>query len=908
MPEQIFIGNFAKGLKLNRYPPDIDNDAFATLFNFYVWRGRVKKKRGTDTLDRLNVQVQMVAATPLNWQYLGPNLIGGAINLVSSLGLEANSSYVPGSISLTVGANTYTEPATPDGTLVGAPGGSGTINYASGAITISGGGASQITGTFSYYPDLPVMGCEDLVSNTFNNKYPLSLVFDTKRAYQVNQNNGNRFYNVSFYKGTNTPVLWSAPDDSQFWSCNYQSAFWATNNKPGLHILNGTYTAGSGTALITFNFKTLAGANYTSLIVGDVVWFNEWNAGGVTINAINGTVSNAADAINGNYIVTFTGNQTVAATGILILLTNSVSGQDGIRWYDGDPTNRTGLPTGSSFGWVNFSPPLTATTTSINDMNLGKYYLVGALAIIPFKDRLLFFGPQIATSNGIVFQRPIQDTVIFSWNGTPYYNALVPTSSTTTETFDPTAYYVDQAGKGGYQSAGISQPAISFVPNGDVYLVGFGGTGKKTRLVYTNNDIQPFLFYLINSEKPSSATFSAITMDEGGLDIGQYGLCFTTQQSSDRVDIDIPDTIFQIQSSNNGVQRVNSVRDFYQELIFFTYPTGNGQAAQGSWKYPNTTLLYNYVDMTWALFRENWTAQGTYREGSNLTWLTLPFKTWNEWRQPWNAGSTIAQFPSIICGNPQGYVLKRTNDTGEAPSGDIQAIADNGVGQTRITSVNHCVNIGDYLYFSGGIGSTYLNGKIGKVIKTSGANLFDVDIQFQSFTYLGLGKYTRLCQPLLQTRQFPVYWQEGRKVRIGVQKYLFDTTQTGEVTLNIYLSQDSDSIFNQGPIIPLPDVTNSSLIYSQTLYTCPELTNLGLMAPNINLQMTTAETQSQTWHRVNTSLIGDTFQLGITLSDAQMRSLTPVTAEQPVAQPLNSTDEIILHGIQLTVDRGPILS
>src|SRR6185503_3794266 len=261
MAEQIFIGNFAKGLKNNRYPPDIDNDSFATLFNFYVWRGRVKKKRGTDTLDRLNVQVVMVTSPTHNWQRTGLTLVSGATNLVSGLSFESNSTIVPGSITFTVGVNTYTEPAIEDGTLlkngVADPG--STINYATGDVTIVGGGVSVLDGTFSYYPDLPVMGLEDLVSNTSNNKYPLTLGFDTKRAYQINQASGNTWYNVSYYKGTNTPFVWSAPDDSQFWSTNYQSAFWATNNKPGLPILLGTYVSGSGTADIIFTFKTLAG-------------------------------------------------------------------------------------------------------------------------------------------------------------------------------------------------------------------------------------------------------------------------------------------------------------------------------------------------------------------------------------------------------------------------------------------------------------------------------------------------------------------------------------------------------------------------------------------------------------------------------------------------------------------------
>ena len=60
--------------------------------------------------------------------------------------------------------------------------------------------------------------------------------------------------------------------------------------------------------------------------------------------------------------------------------------------------------------------------------------------------------------------------------------------------------------------------------------------------------------------------------------------------------------------------------------------------------------------------------------------------------------------------------------------------------------------------------------------------------------------------------------------------------------------------------------------------------------------MPTASTQFQIWHRMNTSLIGDTVQLGITLNDAQMRNLQIATSE------------IALHAIHLTLERGPILA
>lgn len=891
MPEQIYIGNFAKGLISSREPFVIDNDAFPYLFNFYVWRGRAKRKRGTSLLGRLQKQIESEAVPSDPWDEGPLALVAGAANLISGFSLEATSSIVPGSISVVVGANTYTEPATPDGTLVGSPSGTGTINYATGAITIAGGGVGPLTGTFSYFPGLPVMGLKDFVFTSpggvyseFSALYPLSLDFDTKYSYQINQTSVPFFYLTSYYKGTNVPFVWSGQDYQQFWTTNYSGALWATNNKAGFHFVQGTYSSGSGTPNINFVFtKNTIPVDY--LVVGDKIWFNEWNTGGSTINGLTGTVTVIVNAATGTYTVQFTGNQTVAGTGIAQLLTNSISGQDGIKWYDGDPTSGTGIPSGTGLGWVNFSPPLTATSVSLDNGSPGLYYLVGALAILPFRDRLLFFSPQIQTSTGGVIV--LQDTVLWSWNGTPYYAMPVPLN----QTADKTAYYVDQTGKGGYLSAGISQPIITVANNEDVLIIGFGGDGRKTRFVYTGNDFQPFLFYSINSELPSTATFSSVVMDKGALDIGIYGLTMTDQQSSARVDLDIPNEIFTIQALNNGMLRVNAIRDFLNEWIYFSYPLYGS-----AWKFPIQTFLFNYRDNTWGVLYENFTAHGTFRPLNKRTWRTTGFASWKAWRQPWNAGAASPQYPNIIAGNPQGYVLIKDKGTGEAPSGTIEAIADDGNGNTQITSTNHCVTAynsgtynGDFLLLQNIIGTdSSLNGQIGKVIKTVDANTFVVDLPYPGGTYLGLGTFTRLSQPWLQTKQFAPYWEQGRKVRLCVQKYLLDTTTNGQVTVNVNLSQDPDTIWNSIASNPPPN----SLVYSQLMYTCPESTNIGLTPANTNLQMPTAVAQNQIWHRFNTSMIGDSVQIGITLSDAQMKNIS------------SATSEIALHGIHLTLEKS----
>lgn len=1016
MADQIYIGDFAKGLKTNPQPFNIDNDAFPYIFNMYIWRRRAKRKRGTKTLARLQRFLPLLTSplaglpapspVPFDASYTG-NLITAyaAAGITYPLSDEPGSQIAPETFEVWFdkglanetlyiddGNGGFIKDHGPFGFL------SGTVNYITGAFTINFGAVGHpgvgvpVSASFAYFPGLPVLGLEDFVSNTGNSKFPLLIAFDNKYAYQINQLTGTPFfYQVNYYKGTNVEFVWSADDSNQFWSTNYQSAFWATNNKPGLHLVNGTYIAGSGTATITFTFVTPAYHTppltaFDNLKIGDKLWFNEWGDPGVTINGLVGTVSLIVNVALGQYQVTFDTVQTVSGTGIAQLLTNSLklttnltTTQDGIRWYDGDPTSGTGLPTGTGLGWVNFAPPLTATVVSINDQTADLYYLVGALAILPFKDRLLFFAPQIQSSSGPVIQKSIQDTVLWSWNGTPYYNSLVPTNETGTETFDPTAYYVDQTGKGGYLPAGIAQPIVTVMTNEDVLLIGFGGAGKKTRFVYTGNDLQPFLFYLINSEMPSCSTFSAVTLDKGGIDIGQYGITITTQQSTSRIDMDIPDAVFTIQANNNGQNRVNAIRDFQREWIYFSYPTGNGAASEGSWKYPSQTFLYNYRDDTWSVFRENYTHHGTFRPATGKTWQTLPFTSWDTWREPWNAGSQQALFPSIIAGTPQGYVIVKSEGTGEAPTGAIFNILDDGLGNTQIQSINHCVNtsdvgpggLGDYLSFGGTsiglvkrtidadnfvidipfpstanitnatqathavltlswpipvdpptinsyfpgqrvsiagvVGMIELNGNTYQIISVTPTSI-TLDVDSTLFTpyisggtttlvdFVGPSVFTKLSQPLLQSKQFPFYWQQGRQVRLGSQKYLLDTTQNSQVTVDISLSQDPENDWNDSPIIPANDVTNESLVYSQVLYTCPESTNIGLTPSNTNLQTLVGAPQQQIWHRMNTSLQGDTFQVGITLSDVQMRNLQ------------YATDEIALHGIQFTVYPGAQLS
>ena len=873
MPEKIIVGPFSSGLRTDVQPFNVDNDSFPTLLNAYQWRGRIKRKRGTAQLGRLR-------------RYIGTT--DGSGDLSVTLGPVPIDS---GIVSFVVGDDIFfDEGGASPVALTTNGGGSATLNRTTGALSILG---SQLNTAVIYYPRLPVMGLEEF--NVPTQAFPGTVAFDTDYAYEIDTDSPYNINDVSFYKNpptsgtytqktTWTPLWWNGADYQQFSTINYEGAMWTCNGVDvpftgttiGMQFIPASDFGGvTRTSATTMDF-TVAG---NTLVVGDFVFANEFvgSAGGdeTTLNFQTGYVTTAGNP----FTVTFPNANITAGTytaGILQLLTNVYdSSKDCIRWYDGDPTD--GNPTSPTFvaanGWVNFMPPLSQDNFSIADLPAAQYYLVGAKTLINFKDRLLFIGPVVQTSIGSPIY--LKDTIVYSENGTPYYTASfqgdprAPTSITSLLVPDnqsafPAAWFEDSTGFGGYISAGLDQPANTVATNADVLIVGFSTI--QTKLVYTGNDLIPFNFFQVNSELGSASTFSTINMDMGVLTRGSRGITLTNQEVTKRIDLQIPDTAFELNLANNGNERFTAIRDFINEWVYFSY-----QENAVSYPFNNATLLYNYRDNTWAKFRESYTTYGIFRRTSGNTWATIGniYPTWSEWNDPWNSGATTLFDPEVIAGNQQGYVVIRDVGTGETPSITIQSISGN-----TITSPNHGLNEGDYIYISGAEGTVAaeVNGKIFSAYSVT-EDTFKINPSISSGTYLGFGVIERLYVPYVQTKQFPVAWALARKTRIGPQRYLLTTTEDSQITLLIFLSENADNPYTYGEIVPSTNTQNNALIYSTVLYTCPESTNLGLTAANSNLQTPTAAEQQQIWHRMNTSLLGDTVQLGFTLSDTQMREV-----------------------------------
>jgi hypothetical protein len=206
------------GLVQDREEHLLPADAYPILVNAYVWRERIIRKQGSQTLGRLQrifTSVSIGTSSDSPWTF---NLF-----TLSSI-TETTAQLNPGNVVIVMGGVTFTDQG--NGTLTSAtPGNSGVLNYSTGAITLTTtvGSGTTATASFKYYPGLPVMGLRNRDLNSTNNQ--LTIAFDTVYAYIFAANGWQEFI-----PGT----TWTGNDDEFFWHMNYwilntQRLFWVTN-------------------------------------------------------------------------------------------------------------------------------------------------------------------------------------------------------------------------------------------------------------------------------------------------------------------------------------------------------------------------------------------------------------------------------------------------------------------------------------------------------------------------------------------------------------------------------------------------------------------------------------------------------------------------------------------------------
>jgi len=527
----------------------------------------------------------------------------------------------------------------------------------------------------------------------------------------------------------------------------------------------------------------------------------------------------------------------------------TLNGSDFMKYWDGS-------------SWNDFKPIFNsgAATNTIPTSRI----------IVPFKDRLVLLNVVENTGASPGTNKVYVNRCRYSWNGDPTNVA---------------AFYEDVPGGGGFIDAPTKEEIITAQFLKDRLIVYF--QESTWELVYTGNQILPFVWQQINTELGAESTFSQIPFDKAVLGIGNVGVHACNGSNVERIDDNIPETVFQIHNLDGGPQRVYGIRDYFSETVYWAYP----QQTQGSSDpFPNQILVYNYKTGSWAINDDSVTAFGYYQSETSAsgTWQETNL-TWQNSSFPWVNAPIQALFRSIIAGNQEGFVfiVESGSESGSSSTNcqslqitNIENIANVGI----FTVINHNLKDGDYVLIEGCQGSTNLNGFIAKVNPydlTTGnytPNNFSA-ICFNTLpvpgyffdaipvgTYSGGGTLTRVTPPSIATKQYNFYVQEGRNAYVSKVDFLVTRTELddnnygGQFTVDFATSSSDESLVFSGTL-------NGSIVGTSIVETTP----YALVPQESN--------QARLWHPVYLLADGECIQLSIYQSDEQAMNPTISSSE-----------------------------
>lgn len=245
MADRFLIAPFETGLELDKKPWLIPDEAFSRLKNAYVYRGRVKKRFGSELCSK---GAPSTTLQPL-WSRLAINL--GNTSAAGLISWVANP--LPGTKwklgqQFSVGTVVFTVDTTGAIQLMNRTDGSvevATFSTTDGHYVIN---IAALPNTPCYfYPSEPVMGLTQYEAGPINNQ--IAYAFDTEFAYRYV---GGRWEKI----GPTAGSRWHGSNKDFFWSCSCEGA------------------APQDTALFTTNFYAV---NKTGAISAndDPIWY--WN-------------------------------------------------------------------------------------------------------------------------------------------------------------------------------------------------------------------------------------------------------------------------------------------------------------------------------------------------------------------------------------------------------------------------------------------------------------------------------------------------------------------------------------------------------------------------------------------------------------------------------------------------------
>jgi hypothetical protein len=462
-------------------------------------------------------------------------------------------------------------------------------------------------------------------------------------------------------------------------------------------------------------------------------------------------------------------------------LPNTMAGpivQDGIQIYNG-------------IGWALQTPQTNATPT----------YLRGCLMLVSYRDRMVALNTLEGPAQpGLAIR--YRNRARWSQHGVPYTNTLALA--------DALAWRDDIVGRGGYIDAPTAEQIVSCGFFKDTLIVFF--ERSTWQLSYTGDDALPFIWFRINTQFGCESTFSVVGFDKGLFAVGDKAIIASDSNNVDRIDQKIPLEVFGFHNENLGPKRVYGIRDFYYEFVYWTFPNGKNYVEQqqpvkiggpGRWgpvdkggTFPNRVLALNYQEHSYSFFTDSYTCFGYYQDTQDTTWHNCTF-SWAAALGTWISARRQSDFPSIVAGNQQGFVMiidqKYDNDT------TLYITLITQVVQCIVVSPNHNLTRGQFVKIVLVEGMVNINNMVGKILDALDANTLRLDIDTSAFpAYVRSGYIIMVNNIDIFTKKFNPAFAEGKQIRASYADFYVERTAAGQFDVDVLIDDSyDDPIFTQ---------------------------------------------------------------------------------------------------------------
>lgn len=458
--------------------------------------------------------------------------------------------------------------------------------------------------------------------------------------------------------------------------------------------------------------------------------------------------------------------------------------------------------------WVDFQPVLADNPPSVAQTKLFQ-----SLILIPYYGRLLALNTwEGTTAGGVAGAKNFFARCRFSQIGDPTDQTI--------------GWRSDVFGRGGFLDAPTNEAIVSAAFFRNTLIVFFEYSTWQLR--YIGEYGLPFIFERISSDFGSISTYSPIVFDQGVMAVSDRGIIQAAANGVTRLDEQIPRQVFSFEIQNNAPNFVHGIRDFEKELVYWNYlDTENASTTQS---YPNTVLLFNYRNNTWAKFRDTITCFGPAQFQFAVTWDSLD--TFWESSVTWDSVDDQQYVDYVTAGTQAGFVnIYQTPDASTpepvntlyAPSMAITNV-DFTAHPTQVTIPDHNLANGEIIYIQGTIwngNDPGLNNKIYRVnvANTGSPPLPDPDVIIlstwdqasqsydqvditSSAIYIGGGRVTLLPKMNIVGKDFNPFQGEGKQFKLSFIDFQMDSNQvspaipavTIQLFVNSYLGEQANLI------------------------------------------------------------------------------------------------------------------